>query len=413
MTPNAEIVAWQSSRRIALAVAVGFLAATLRVFDVTPSWLWPLSFALSAYVGLVALVTALVKRSGDVSGGTLGLLAVADVTIIFAIIGLVVPPVYYVGGLLLSLVALQVTQVYFGRRPAIVVVVVSAAAYVAILLAAAGGGSTIAWPRELWVLGLYVVVAGNAIVLHVSANQRLAELVELFGAAQQGDFTRSFVEERGREPDRITMLGRAYNHLRGDLANLVMTDPVSGCLNSRGLDQVLHRAVAAAARTGGTDMALLAIDIDRFKEINDTLGHLAGDAVLRDLASVLTNSSRAGDVVARIGGDEFVVLLPAADGEMAGVVAERVVEAVRSHAFHTARGTQPVAVSIGIASEQMPEADGVAALRARADEALYVAKRLGRNRVVMWAPGIRSHATPAAWVPTVVSGESSRKVAGI
>ena len=413
MTPNAEIVAWQSSRRIALALAVGFLAATLRVFDVAPSWLWPVVIALSGYVGLVSLVTMLVKRSGDVSSGTLTLLAVADVTIIFAIIGLVVPPVYYVGGLLLSLVSLQVTQVYFGRRPAIVVVAVSVAAYVAILIAAAGGGSTIVWPREVWVLALYLVVAGNAIMLHVSANQRLAALVDLFGSAQQGDFARAFVEEHGREPDRITMLGRAYNHLRGDLANLVMTDPVSGCLNSRGLDQVLHRSLASAARAGGADIALLAIDIDRFKEINDTLGHLAGDAVLRDLGTVLTNCSRAGDVVARIGGDEFVVLLPGADGETAGVVAERVVDAVRTHVFHTARGTQPVAVSIGIAAEQMPAADGVAALRARADEALYVAKRLGRNRVVMWAPGIRSHATPPTWVPAVVSGEPPRRVAGI
>src|SRR4029453_16437734 len=149
------------------------------------------------------------------------------------------------------------------------------------------------------------------------------------------------------------------------------------------------------------DISLLAIDIDRFKEINDTLGHLAGDAVLRDVGSVLTRSSRAGDVVARIGGDEFVVLLPGADGETAGVVAERVLDSVRSHSFHTARGVQPVALSIGIGAEHLPDADGVSALRARADEALYVAKRLGRNRVVMWAPGIRSNATPTKAVRSV------------
>ena len=400
LSPNAEILTWQSSRRIALALAVGFLAGTLRVFDVTPSWLWPLIIALSAYVGLVALVTALVKVRRDVSTAALALLAVADVTIIFSIIGLVVPPIYYVGALLLSLVAQQVTQVYFGRRPAMVVVGASALAYIGILVAASASGTSVAWAREGWVLALYLLVAGNSIILHVSANERLAKLVDLFASAQHGDFSHEFVEERDREPDGITMLGRAYNHLRGELANLVMTDPVSGCLNSRGLDQVLHRAAASASRSGGGDLALLAIDVDRFKEINDSLGHLAGDAVLRDLASVLTHSSRAGDVVARVGGDEFVVLLPGADGETAGVVAERVVETVRAHTFHTARGTLPVAVSIGVAAEQMPHPDGLAALRARSDEALYVAKRLGRNRVVMWAPGIRSHATPTGgrWV---------------
>jgi diguanylate cyclase (GGDEF)-like protein len=404
ISPSAEIVAWQSSRRIGLALVVGFLAATLRAFDAAPSWVWPLIIAVSAYVGLVWLVTTLVRRKGDVTTGAIALLAVADVTIIFSIIGLVVPASYFVGGLLLRLVALQVTQVYFGRRPAIVVVITSVLAYIAILANGSMTGTSIPWAREAWVLALYLLVAGNAILLHVSANDRLATLVDLFRAAQHGDFTRAFVEQPGREPDGITMLGRAYNHLRIELAGLVMTDPVSGCLNSRGLDQVLHRAVAAAARAGDGDIALLAIDIDRFKEINDTLGHLAGDAVLRDLASVLTNSSRAGDVVARIGGDEFVVLLPGADGETAGVVAERVVEAVRTHVFHTERGTQPVAVSIGVAAEQTPGPSGAAALRARADEALYVAKRLGRNRVVMWAPGIRSHATPSAWIPVVTAG---------
>jgi diguanylate cyclase (GGDEF)-like protein len=401
LSPSAEILVWQSSRRIALSLAVCFLAGTLRAFDVTASWLWPLIVALSAYVGLVAAVTALVRRKGDVSTAALALLAVADVTIIFSIIALVVSPLYYVGALLLSLVALQVTQVYFGRRPAIAIVAAATVAYVCILVSAAITGFFIAWAREGWVLALYLLVAGNSIIVHVSANDRLGKLVELFHGAQKGDFTREFIEERGREPDGITMLGRAYNHLRGDLANLVMTDPVSGCLNSRGLDQVLQRSAAAAARAGGGDIALLAVDIDRFKQINDTLGHLAGDAVLRDLASVLTRSSRAGDVVARIGGDEFVVLLPGADGETAGVAAERILEAVRAHKFHTARGIQPVALSIGIGAEHLPDPDGVSALRARADEALYVAKRLGRNRVVMWAPGIRSNATPTKAVRSV------------
>jgi diguanylate cyclase (GGDEF)-like protein len=108
----------------------------------------------------------------------------------------------------------------------------------------------------------------------------------------------------------------------------------------------------------------------------------------------LSQSSRGGDVVARVGGEEFVVLLPGADVETAGVVAERIKAMVGDTAFRTHRGKLPVTISVGIACEQVVDAHVAGALRARADEALYVAKRLGRNRVVMWAPGIRSNATP-------------------
>jgi diguanylate cyclase (GGDEF)-like protein len=116
--------------------------------------------------------------------------------------------------------------------------------------------------------------------------------------------------------------------------------------------------------------------------------------VLRELAELLSRSSRAGDLVARVGGEEFVVLLPGADSETAGVVGERVMAMVRENSFRTTRGRLRVTVSVGIASEQVIDAFIGGALRARADEALYVAKRLGRNRAVMWAPGIRSNATP-------------------
>ncbi len=88
------------------------------------------------------------------------------------------------------------------------------------------------------------------------------------------------------------------------------------------------------------------------------------------------------------------MLLPNADLEMAGVVAERLMERVRAHSFRTVRLRQRVTVSVGIACERITDAHIGGSLRARADEALYVAKDLGRNRVVMWAPGIRSTATP-------------------
>jgi diguanylate cyclase (GGDEF)-like protein len=354
---------------------------------------WPFLLVVPAYIAIVALLTVAIERRHEVSRAALVVLALADVAAIFATVALVTPPAFYPRALLLSLLALQFTQMFFGRTPALTVVIASALAYTGLVLGAWERGMNVSWIEEGGMVALYLLVALNGMAMQGSANRRLAALVDLFAGAQRGDFSRTFIEERDREPDGITLLGRAYNHLRAELAAMVLTDNLTGCLNRRGFAQVLNQTVAAATRRGG-ELALLAIDIDHFKSINDTVGHLGGDAILRDLAELLTQSARAGDVVARVGGEEFVVLLPGADSETAGVMAERIMGNVRGHSFSTVRGRQRVTVSLGIAAEQVTDAHITGALRARADEALYVAKRLGRNRVVMWAPGTRSNATP-------------------
>lgn len=390
---NAEIVVWQSFRRLIIAMGIGVTGVVLRVTHFVTGPVWPLLVVVPAYIAIVALLTVAIERRHQVSRRALNLMALTDVAAIFVTVMLVTPPAFYPRALLLSLLALQFTQMFFGRSPAITVVIASTAGYVGLVSFAAYHGVAVSWSEESWMIALYLLVALNGIALQASANRRLTALVDLFAAAQRGDFSRPFVEERDREPDGITLLGRAYNHLRSELATMVMNDTLTGCLNRRGFEHALNQAVVRSLRRGG-ELALLAIDIDHFKSINDTAGHLAGDAVLRELAELLSHSSRAGDVVGRVGGEEFVVLLPGADSETAGVVAERVMEAVRGHSFRTVRGRVGVTVSVGIACEQVTDAHIAGALRARADEALYVAKRLGRNRVVMWAPGIRSNATP-------------------
>ena len=399
---NSEIVVWQSSRRFVIAVGVGAVAVLLRLLGVVAGPVRPILAVVPAYVVIVALVAILIERRQRVSRATLVALSLIDVAAIFIVVGLSTAPAYYARALLLSLIALQFTQLFFGRSPALTVVAASFAAYIVMLVGAAMHGAHIAWIEEAWLVALFLLVAFNGITLQASANRRLASLVDLFAGAQRGDFSRAFVEEPDREPDGITLLGRSYNQLRSEVASMVLTDPLTGCLNRRGFDHVLDQAVHNAGRRGER-LSLLAVDIDHFKMINDTAGHLAGDAVLRELAEVLTHSSRGGDVVARVGGEEFVVLLPCADGEMAGVVAERMLGEVRSHMFRTVRGRHHVTVSIGIASERVVDRHIAASLRARADEALYVAKRLGRNRVVMWAPGIRSNATPP-WTTNIALG---------
>ncbi|MDB4878096.1 MAG: putative rane protein [Gemmatimonadetes bacterium] len=390
---NAEIVVWQSSRRLVIALAIGTIGVLLHLFGIAKGPSWPFLAVVPVYIGVVALLTVSIERRHQVTRAALVVLALTDVAAIFATVALVTPPAFYLRALLLSLLALQFTQMFFGRSPALTVVVTSALAYIGLMIGAWELGMNVNWIEQGWLLALYLLVALNGMALQASANRRLAALVDLFAAAQRGDFSRTFVEERDREPDGITLLGRAYNHLRSELATMVLTDTLTGCLNRRGFEQVLNQTVSLSMRRGG-ELTLLAIDIDHFKAINDTVGHLAGDAILRELAELLSQSSRPGDVVARVGGEEFVVLLPGADSEDAGVVAERVMANVRGHTFRTARGRQQVSVSLGIASEQIIDAHMTGALRARADEALYVAKRLGRNRAVMWAPGIRSNATP-------------------
>ncbi|NMM23175.1 MAG: GGDEF domain-containing protein, partial [Phycicoccus sp.] len=154
------------------------------------------------------------------------------------------------------------------------------------------------------------------------------------------------------------------------------TDSLTEVANRRAFDRVVE---SMGASGGDRRVAVLLVDLDDFKQVNDTLGHAAGDAVLRDVAAVLSGEVRDVDLVARLGGDEFGVLLPGADTATASLVAHRMIEAV------SALGGCPVSVSvsIGVASGA---ASGVSATWHAADSAMYVAKRSGGNRAHLHEP---------------------------
>ena len=390
---SAELVVWQSTRRSMIAAALGFAAVLLRAVGFVYGPVKPLLAIVPIYIGVIALITLGVQRRGRASRLEAAALSLADVVGIFTTVALVTPPDFYSRGLLLTLLALQFARMFPGLTPSLTVVGASAIAYPVVLYTATRHGYPVFWGEHAWTFALFLLVGINGFVLQASVHRRLTKLVDLFSRAQRGDLSRTFIDEPDQEPDGITLLGQSYNHLRSELAAMVLTDTLTSCLNRRGLDRALTDAIRAG-QSRRRELSLLAIDVDHFKSINDTAGHLAGDSVLRDLSAILRESSRVGDVVARVGGEEFVMVLPNADLETAAVVAERLMQRVRDHTFRAGRLRRRVTVSIGIACERISDAHIGGSLRARADEALYVAKNLGRNRAVMWAPGIRSNSTP-------------------
>jgi len=161
---------------------------------------------------------------------------------------------------------------------------------------------------------------------------------------------------------------------------LSRTDELTGLYNRRCYDDQLPRFVARARETGSS-FALLALDLDGFKEANDTHGHAFGDVVLTRIGSILRDEVRTRDLPCRVGGDEFAILLFDATAEVARDVAERIRKRIEAEHFEPggADGSVPITVSLGLALLAPEEA--VDALRTRADDALYRAKREGRNRL--------------------------------
>jgi two-component system, cell cycle response regulator len=167
------------------------------------------------------------------------------------------------------------------------------------------------------------------------------------------------------------------------LEQLAQTDPLTQLMNRRTLTERITAEMERARRYDST-LALLMIDIDHFKKVNDTYGHLVGDDVLRDVGQLLLETIRGSDIVARYGGEEFLMLLPETDDAGAETFAERIREAISRHEFNAAAGTAlMLTASIGIAVFPAARIESVEDLLARADAALYRAKADGRNRVRM------------------------------
>ena len=213
-----------------------------------------------------------------------------------------------------------------------------------------------------------VLERGNLMVVFCASGERLEHLVaedRLLLTAVANDLT---IAVENSELYKLTK-------------RMAITDELTGLNNYRFMLQRLDDEIERARRFGRT-LSLLMLDADDFKLFNDTHGHVAGDVALSELSQVMQSAVRDIDVVCRYGGEEFAVLLPETDSDGAFVAAEKMREAIASHAFPDADGhkNQRVTVSIGFSTFPNPAIDREALLR-QADDALYAAKRTGRNRV--------------------------------
>lgn len=186
-------------------------------------------------------------------------------------------------------------------------------------------------------------------------------------------------------PVMFGVFGWLMGAIQDRLHDQASTDSLTGLRNQEAFCEDLA-AMNDLLKRKGIPVCLIMMDIDRFKHVNDTYNHLVGSKVLKDLGQIIRECTRQSDVLARFGGDEFVIALPFADQEQGEVVAERIRAAVASHAFRARDHSVSITISAGLAADQFREGLVPRDLIERADVALYEAKAKGRNRTVTASP---------------------------
>jgi len=184
---------------------------------------------------------------------------------------------------------------------------------------------------------------------------------------------------------KFTYQDQVDERYQKQLFESALRDGLTSTFNRRYFIDRLHTEFRFASRHHKT-LALLFIDIDHFKKINDSYGHLGGDAVLAAVARVMTATIRAEDVLARYGGEEFAIICREIETEGARVLGERLRSAIEQHRFEYGGKVIPVTVSVGAAVES--KTGDAQSLIAAADAAMYEAKRAGRNRVCLRGPAV-------------------------
>ncbi|MBK9977401.1 MAG: diguanylate cyclase [Gemmatimonadetes bacterium] len=241
--------------------------------------------------------------------------------------------------------------------------------------------------RQRWVRDGTMVTTRSVIALPFALDQTQAGVFFLRRALNEPKLTPEDIEFADTVVKAAVAAVQRAKVLETTMADnrrlevLAHTDPLTAVLNRRALTERLNSELERVKRYE-TQVSLLLIDIDHFKRVNDTYGHLVGDDVLTDVGALLQSAVRSVDVVARYGGEEFVIALPETGLMGATVFAERIRELIEEHRFSHAGGSElHLTASVGVACYPSPGLETVEDLLATADQALYRAKAEGRNRV--------------------------------
>ena len=230
-------------------------------------------------------------------------------------------------------------------------------------------------------LAVFAVSSGLLTYTFGQFRQRMNQLRLFCKVVEEGDFTGSLELTKAKYPDDLTLLARTFEAMRDGLAEQIGTDALTGTLNRRSLESRLKAEWRLAKRRANSQLALAAIDLDHFKQINDTRGHPVGDIVLQQLAGIMKATARETDAVARFGGDEFVILLTDTGWQGALTFAERLRRRVDDFTFGPPGTPMSITISVGVALAKGSDQLSPEELLKEADRALYKAKQQGRNRV--------------------------------
>ncbi len=170
-----------------------------------------------------------------------------------------------------------------------------------------------------------------------------------------------------------------YINVINNIKKQATTDELTGCYNKKEFENIFKRMLSISTRYSGSNFAALMFDLDHFKKVNDTYGHLAGDFILKELSALVHHILRDSDIFARIGGEEFIVLLPQTKLNGALKTAQKIRNTIKDHNFNFNGQTIPITLSAGITSTI--QNDTYFSILDRVDKALYQAKGKGRDRV--------------------------------
>jgi len=377
-----DALLWQRWVRYLALLATTVLALAFGSGD-RLQLLQPIAVTALVYVLCVATTAEMVWRSDAVHEYRLpALLVTADIVTLATLIYISGRPSEMGRILVGALLVVQLSVFYFGRGLGTYAAMLAAFAYIVSTRVAPSSADLASQrlPHVLFTLGVFGLVSAVLVTAYGNFRARMNRLRLFCKLVEEGDLTPSFAPGDDKRPDDLTLLARSFEAMRSRLAEQIGTDPLTGCLNRRALETRLRVEWRQAKRRSST-VAVLCIDLDHFKLINDSRGHPFGDVVLQELAGIMKVTARDTDAVARLGGDEFVIVLPDTGWQGALTFAERLRRKVDDFDFGASAGAMRLTISVGVALARGTDPISPEMLLQEADRSLYKAKSGGRNRI--------------------------------